>query len=64
MKSLLALFVALVFEALTTWAFFHRIQYDTNDGDIGLGLLFWAMVALYLLIDGAWLGVLVWRGCR
>jgi hypothetical protein len=56
-----AFLVLLVFEVLTTWGFFRRIANDTSDGDIGLGSLFWLMVALYVLVDGAWAGILIWK---
>lgn len=56
-----AFLIALLFEAVTTGAFFKRISSDTNDGDIGLGVLFWTMLFVYALVDGAWLGILLWR---
>jgi predicted permease len=58
---MVAFLVALVFEILTAWLFFRRIVTDTSDGDIGLGILFWLMVALYVLADGAWAGILIWE---
>jgi hypothetical protein len=65
MKTLLALLVALVFEAVTTRLFFLRITVGSQgDGDLGLGLLFWVMVAAYALVDLVLVGVLLWEAFR
>ena len=53
--------LVLVFEFITASLFFYRIKDDTTDGDLVLGLLFWALCILYAAGDTAWLAVLVWK---
>jgi hypothetical protein len=53
--------LALAVEIITAGWFFYRIKDDTNDGDLILGLLFWAMCAFYILADGAWGAILIWK---
>jgi hypothetical protein len=59
MKDLL---IALVLQVFTAGVFYRRIiSSDSDDGDIGLGLLFWGMLAVYLALDSAWVGILIGR---
>ena len=53
--------LALVFEIITAGWFFYHIKDDTTDGDLALGILFWAMCACYILADGAWGAILLWK---
>jgi len=53
--------IALVLEIITAGWLFYRIKGDTTDGDVGLGLLFWALCILYVAIDAAWFAILVWK---
>jgi hypothetical protein len=65
MKTLLAFLVVLVFEAITTGLFYRRLTVGSQgDGDLGFGLIFWVMLALYALTDLIFAGVLLWEAFK
>ena len=56
--------VMLLVEVILAAIFFWYIKDDTLDGDFGLGMLFWLMIAGFVVIDVVGLGVHVWRVYR
>jgi hypothetical protein len=56
-----AFLIAFIIELIIMITFWSRIKDDTNDGDFGVGLLFWAMIALFVIGDIIWALILAYR---
>ena len=46
--------IAFIIELIITGTFWWKIKDDTNDGDFGIGLLFWALIVLFVFTDVLW----------
>jgi hypothetical protein len=52
--------IAFIIELIITGTFWWKIKDDTNDGDFGIGLLFWALIVLFVIGDLIWALILAY----
>jgi hypothetical protein len=49
-----AFLITFIIELIITGTFWWKVKDDTSDGDFGIGLLFWAMIVLFVFTDVLW----------